>query len=101
LIDTVKKWHDSDPGLCPNPFITALLPGPGTYACKFEFAEKFERPPSAKLKPKKNAAIPRRVILPETLDILDSPAQKQAAGEAQRDFVVHRPLRVRRYQTSA
>ena len=58
----------------------ALLPGPGTYDCKYTVAEKFERPPSAKLKPRKKAAIPRSVILPETLDILQSPAQKQPAG---------------------
>lgn len=62
-------------------FSSALLPGPGTYQPKFEAAELFERPPSAKLKPKRNAAVPRKVILPETLDILHSPAQKQPAGK--------------------
>ena len=46
-------------------FSSALLPGPGTYQPKFEAAELFERPPSAKLKPKRNAAVPRKVILPE------------------------------------
>lgn len=58
-----------------------LLPGPGTYVIDCPLAERFEKPPTPKLKPKKNAAIPRKVILPETLDILDSPSQKQPAGK--------------------
>ena len=69
-------------------FSSALLPGPGTYQPKFEAAELFERPPSAKLKPKRNAAVPRKVILPETLDILHSPAQKQPAGKLIRRFLL-------------
>jgi len=58
----------------------ALLPGPGTYKCdNFSKIEKFQRPPSAKLKPRVRAAIPRSVILPETMQILRSPSEKQAA----------------------
>eukprot|EP01032_Pedospumella_encystans_P021347 gene21347-24218_t len=38
----------------------ALLPGPGTYDANFKVAERFERPPSARLKPRKPAAVPRK-----------------------------------------
>ena len=65
----------------------ALLPGPGTYECNYASAEQFDRPPSAKLKPRKVAAVPRRVILPETLDILTSPSQKQPSRKAENTYI--------------
>ncbi|KAJ1440277.1 hypothetical protein B484DRAFT_427458, partial [Ochromonadaceae sp. CCMP2298] len=55
-----------------------LLPGPGTYDCNFEVATKFHRPPKACMQPRTNAAIPRKIILHESLDIL-APGQKQTA----------------------
>lgn len=58
----------------------SLLPGPGSYSGNYELIQRFDRPPSAKLKPRKPIAIPRKKIILNTLDIIDIPSQTQTSG---------------------
>lgn len=54
----------------------ALLPGPGQYKAKYEYGEKFDRPPVAHLKPRKPRTQPRQILDFTTMEIIEDRNKK-------------------------
>jgi len=58
-----------------------MLPGPGSYDGKPELVERFHRPPMPRLRPRQPVAVPRKKIMVATLDIIDTPSQREPEGK--------------------
>lgn len=65
----------------------SMLPGPGSYDGKPELVERFHRPPMPRLRPRQPVAVPRKKIMVATLDIIDTPSQREPEG---RLLLLHR-----------
>lgn len=59
----------------------SMLPGPGSYDGKPELVERFHRPPMPRLRPRQPIAVPRKKIMVATLDIIDTPSQREPEGK--------------------
>jgi len=58
----------------------SMLPGPGSYDGKPELVERFHRPPMPRLRPRQPVAVPRKKLVVATLDVIDTPSQKEPEG---------------------